>query len=183
MSIRYGVLAPTMSIMDIVGAEQRDGLRCGGIWRMEEEASSKSSSRSTSRSVSEHSNDDLPVPQVMEELLEKFENIPQERTSKRTQTVDMPVPETRTFLQERISERTQITVPVPFQEETDEVIKLFPALYPAERTSQRAAEQIVDSACTSDPGANCGSRKDHSAGSLRRSVPSYKLRMCQCPRS
>ena len=39
-------------------------------------ASSKSSSKSTSRSVSEHSNDDLPVPQVMEELLKKFELSP-----------------------------------------------------------------------------------------------------------
>ena len=57
----------------------------------------------------------------MEEL-EKFGNIPQER----------------------ISERTQITVPVPFQEETGEVINLFPALHSVERISQRAAEQIVD---------------------------------------
>ena len=67
------------------------------------------------RSVSEHSNDDLPVPQVMEEILEKFENIPQERISERTQTVDMLVPQILgTIPQEHISERTQITVPVPF---------------------------------------------------------------------
>ena len=42
------------------------------------------------------------------------------------QTEDVPVP--------------QITVPVPLQEETDEVIQLFPA----ERTSERTVEQIVD---------------------------------------
>ena len=69
--------------------------------------SSKSSSwRSTSRSVSEHSNDDLPVPQVMEEILETFENIPQERISERTQIVDVPVPQIfENIPQERISER------------------------------------------------------------------------------
>ena len=70
---------------------------------MENGASSRSSSRSTSRTVSKHSNDDLPVPQVVKKLLEKFENIPQERISEHTQNIDVPVP--------------QITVPVPFQEE------------------------------------------------------------------
>ena len=42
------------------------------------------------------------------------------------QIVDVPVP--------------QITVPVPFQEETVEVIKHFPA----ERISERTIEQVVD---------------------------------------
>ena len=88
-------------LVDIVGAEHPDGLRCGIL--------------------QEH---------ISERMHEKI--------------VDVPVPETRTFPQERISERTQITVPVSFQEDTDEVIKLFPALYPTERISQRAAEQIVD---------------------------------------
>ena len=91
------------------------------MWRYleeEEEASSKSSSRSTSRSVSEHSNDDLPVPQVTEELLPNSRTFPQEYISESTQTVDMQVPQIfGTIPQERISERTQITVPVPFQEE------------------------------------------------------------------
>ena len=42
------------------------------------------------------------------------------------QNIDVPVP--------------QITVPVPFQEETTDVIKPFPA----ERISERTIEQIVD---------------------------------------
>ena len=137
------------------GHSGRRAARWAALWRYLEEE--KASSRSTSRSVSEHCNDDLPVPQVMEELLEKFENIPQER----------------------ISELTQITVLVPFQEETDEVIKLFPALYPAERISQRTAEQIVD--------ASARSKLWKSQRPLRRgasrSVPSYILRICWCLKS
>ena len=57
-------------------------------------------------------------------LLEKQEEELHERIVE--QNVDMPVP--------------QITVPVPFQEETVEVIKLFPA----DRISERIVEQIVD---------------------------------------
>ena len=65
----------------------------------------------------QHSNDDLPVQQVMEEILETFENIPQERVSERTQIVDVPVPEIlENIPQERISERVHeqiVDVPVP----------------------------------------------------------------------
>ena len=53
----------------------------------------------------------------------------------------------------------QITVPVPFQEETIEVIKPFPA----ERIPERTVEQIVLKASSSDPGTNSGSRGGHSA--------------------
>ena len=57
-------------------------------------------------------------------LLEKQEEELHERIVE--QNVDMPVP--------------QITVPVPFQEEIVEVIKLFAA----ERISERTIEQVVD---------------------------------------
>ena len=83
---------------------------------MEDEASSRSSSRSTSRSASEHSNDDLPVPQVMGEILEAFENIPQERTSEHMHEKIVDVPVLHVALKERISERMHeqiVDVPVP----------------------------------------------------------------------
>ena len=57
-------------------------------------------------------------------LLEEQEEELHERIVE--QNVDVPVP--------------QIIVPVPLQEETDEVIKLFPA----ERVPERTVEQIVD---------------------------------------
>ena len=69
---------------------------------------------------------DLPKPQIMEEILEVIENIPEEYTLERIgeQIVDTPVPQVaaKDTLQERISERMHeqiVDVPVPqvaFQE-------------------------------------------------------------------
>ena len=74
------------------GHSGRRVARWAALADMEDEASSRSSSRSTSRIVSDHRNDDLPVPQVMEEILEVCENIHQEPISERVneQIIDVP---------------------------------------------------------------------------------------------
>ena len=103
--------------------------------------------------------DDLTVPRTVEQtvhvpmplqegITEVIKPIPQERILEHMDEQFMGVWET--IHQQHISEHTfeqsedgpmpQITVPVPFQEETDDVIQSFPA----ERHSERTIVQIVD---------------------------------------
>jgi len=81
---------------------------------------------------------DVPVPQVVEEVIEVAKVIPQERVQQRTveQVVDVPVPQ----IVEEILEQV-VDVPVPqVVEEVVEIAKVIPQ----ERVQQRTVEQVVD---------------------------------------
>ena len=166
-------------LMDIVGAEQQDGLRCGGIWRRRKK---RYSNHPPGAHLGAYPSTATMICQSRRSWknFSGSSNFPQERISEPTQTVDMPVPETlRTFLQERLSERTQITVPVPFQEETDEVIKrsiLQSAFHSA------LLNKSLMRRCLRSRSKLWKSQRPLRRGASR-SVTSYKLRMCQCLRS
>ena len=105
---------------------------------------------------------DIPVPQIQKQTVEVAKTTPQERFSERTvvQTEDVPVSQTLNEIVEVVKavKTAHQAVHEPsfpsFQEEIDEMIKLFPeervpkriiqGFTPQERISERIHEQIAD---------------------------------------